>query len=848
MEEICAQFPFPLSDFQKMAMLAFKTDQDVLICAPTGSGKTLPAEFAITSCVGNQKRVLYLSPIKALSNQKYSEFSKKYPDISFGIVTGDIKRNVLADVLIMTTEILTNKLLAKSLQKEKTMAEEFELDFDTIGAVIFDEIHFINDISRGHAIETALMHIPKPIQLVMLSATLENPQNFVKWLESLPQQRKVCLALTTKREVPLVFKMFLATSENNLRKIKTTLTNTPRSANKNKKEFAAQIDAKVDAVRKIGNQFITIKEQNKSFDENNFQNIRNALNTLQISRISNKRQFILNSLVKQLVQSQMLPAIVFAFSRKDTEIMAGEITEILLDDDDKQPYTIRNECIDILRTNFPTEYKNFTQLAEFEVLVALMSKGIAFHHSTMLPIFKELVEIMVESSRIKSLFATESFAIGLDCPIKTTVFAGLHKFDGNAKRLLYPHEYTQMAGRAGRRGKDTIGFVVNCMDLINNTETSSYRQMLSGIPAKLSSKFEIDKVMVLKSLAFFTESTTVDEIFANFVEASLFNREIKTELAVDEANKVQLTAQIAELESKYNVSFKLCETYSMLQTKYAYSINKTRKEIAAKLKLIEDEFGGNELKLAMCYFTEFQQKKEELQFLTEQIQEKTFFGKDRIADVLITLTKQGLVRIGQEYTYKLNAIGFAASCVTKTSSVSLLLIFQKFEFFKDLSVENIVAFLMAIVSEKQQHAERAENIFDFQPEKEIYEILSVFKDMSEEEFSYDEIMTNSAFYWCHCNDDLECSIFWKKTATLLGFSVGLFVKLMIELSNLSKEFQTALEIWLDHSKKISFEPNIQEQHTLSCSDEIAVLELSAKLQQVDTKILKNIVSVNSLYV
>ena len=169
---------FKLSEFQEQAIAAIKADKHVLITAHTGSGKTLPAEHAITHFVETkQKRVIYTAPIKALSNQKFSEFQQKFPTISFGILTGDIKFNPEADVLIMTTEILRNTLY---LKKQTTTANlEFEMDFEReLGCVIFDEVHYVNDASRGHIWEETLLLLPKSCLYVMLSATIDNPKRF----------------------------------------------------------------------------------------------------------------------------------------------------------------------------------------------------------------------------------------------------------------------------------------------------------------------------------------------------------------------------------------------------------------------------------------------------------------------------------------------------------------------------------------------------------------------------------------------------------------------------------------------------------------------------------------------
>ena len=165
-EQYFELYPYLLSDFQKWAIEAIVEGQHVLITAHTGSGKTLPAEFAITFFTGKGQKIIYTTPIKALSNQKYYEFTHKYPHITFGLMTGDIKTNPEADVVIMTTEVLMN------MDKSK---------FTHIGSIIFDEVHYINDTERGHVWEKSILSLPPHIQMVMLSATIDQPERFAKW-------------------------------------------------------------------------------------------------------------------------------------------------------------------------------------------------------------------------------------------------------------------------------------------------------------------------------------------------------------------------------------------------------------------------------------------------------------------------------------------------------------------------------------------------------------------------------------------------------------------------------------------------------------------------------------------
>ena len=223
-------FPYPLSDFQKYAIEAIVEGHHVLVTAHTGSGKTLPAEFAIQHFVASGKKVIYCSPIKALSNQKYYEFTRKYPNISVGLFTGDIKTNPNADVLIMTTEILMNYLFTSFTVNQATDASaglQFQIDIaNELACVVFDEVHYINDAERGQVWEKSILMLPQHVQMVMLSATIDNPAGFAKWCErgSDCHGKQVYLASTNHRVVPLSHYGFLTVTEGLFKVVKDKAT------------------------------------------------------------------------------------------------------------------------------------------------------------------------------------------------------------------------------------------------------------------------------------------------------------------------------------------------------------------------------------------------------------------------------------------------------------------------------------------------------------------------------------------------------------------------------------------------------------------------------------------------
>lgn len=362
-------FPFPLSPFQKHSIEAIVTGNHILVTAHTGSGKTLPAEFSIEYFVkrkgDKRRRVIYTSPIKALSNQKFYEFTKKFPDISFGILTGDLKANPDADVLIMTTEILQNTLYRRknpttastiSLQNAAKSLLAFDMDIENeLACVIFDEVHYINDQDRGKVWEETIMMLPPQIQMVMLSATIDSPEKFALWCENRDKtdyKKTVYLASTYERVVPLTHYSFI-TSNSAIFKI-------------------LKDKEKEQEVKNVTNKLITIQTAGGKFEEENFQRIKKTLKLMETKNVYVKRQHVLNNVCKHMVENEMLPALCFVFSRKALEVCANEITVPLLEFDSKVGYTVKRECEQIIR-KLPN-FQEYLELPEYHNMVALLEK------------------------------------------------------------------------------------------------------------------------------------------------------------------------------------------------------------------------------------------------------------------------------------------------------------------------------------------------------------------------------------------------------------------------------------------------------------------------------------------
>lgn len=530
-------FEFTLSEFQIQAIEGILAGHNVLVTAPTGSGKTLPAEFCIREMIlQRRKKVIYCSPIKALSNQKFYEFSRKYADdgIQFGLITGDIKTNPNADVIIMTTEILYNHLSrgrsesGSSSNTSTCGGLQFQMNLEEeLAAVIFDEIHYINDPDRGKVWEGCIMMLPSTVQIVGLSATLAQPQKFADWIHTARPDKQIVLCQTSHRQVPLSHYVYLAHSEALYKKktepkqnpmgvggggrkgppvhTKGTGTRAPAAGHVQGpgtyKDKSAIDSVLAKEIRDSTNKLLPLQDATGKFQDTTYRTATKVIDTYRKQQVSVPRKHVLNSLMTHLRDQEMIPAIAFVFSRKQVETCAHDITVNLLEDDSKVPYIARRECEQIVR-KLPN-YEEYMRLPEYESLVKLLEKGIGIHHAGMLPVLREIVELFISKRYIKLLCCTETFAIGLDCPIRTAIFTNIYKYTGtgsgggsgtggNAPRLLHAHEYAQASGRAGRRGLDEFGYVVHCANLFDLPTVTEYRTMMSGTPPTLSSKFKIN--------------------------------------------------------------------------------------------------------------------------------------------------------------------------------------------------------------------------------------------------------------------------------------------------------------------------------------------------------------------
>ena len=432
---------FILDDFQEEAIRHIEENFSVVVSAATGTGKTLIADYIVSKALKTRWRVIYTAPIKALSNQKYRDFKEDYGEDKVGIMTGDVVINPDAQVLIMTTEIYRNMLMAK------------DRIIDDVHYVVFDEIHYINDRERGTIWEESIIFSPAHIRFLCLSATIPNAKEFAEWIKSIAGH-EVKVVRYDKRAVPL--EHFVFDSE-------FGIIGTEKLSNK---------------LTSIGSQKAPVYSVNK------------------FGKRKKIKPYLVNyrppghiDLIETLSERGFLPCFYFSFSRKDCEKKALELSK-------KHDYLTPSEKREVIEFYNQNVLSEVSKMECSHFLKNLLTTGIAIHHAGMLPNLKEIVEKLFSRKLISILYTTETFAVGINMPAKAVCFDALRKFDGISFRPLRSKEYFQMAGRAGRRGIDKVGYSITIYDRKYN-DLDTVESITSKDTENLESQFKLTYNTVL---------------------------------------------------------------------------------------------------------------------------------------------------------------------------------------------------------------------------------------------------------------------------------------------------------------------------------------------------------------
>lgn len=766
-------YGFRLHRFQREAIEAVRGGQDVLICSPTGSGKSLPAEYAMQYVCGQDASwvVYYTTPIKALSNEKYHRFRKEFGDrYSVGLLTGDIKSQPSAQMVVMTTEILLQQL-----QSEEGVGEE-------VRCVVFDEIHMINDVHRGHVWETCLMRLPSRVQVLGLSATLDQPERFARWMEQrVAPGKQVVLVEQKERLVPLRHYVYWTT---------------PLGSKWLKgKETRGRAEASgLGRLRQV-------QGPGQGFQETVWREVQGWVEALEAREIRVSRSFVLSRVANHLWEEGMLPAMCYVFSKRQVEECADELMSQSFARESS--VVVERACEEVMR-RLPN-YREYLSLPEYGRLVGWLSRGIAIHHAGMLPCLRELVEVMFAQGFVQWLFCTETMSVGINLPVKTTVFTNVSKFDGERHRPLESFEYTQAAGRAGRLGLDSVGHVVLLANLLRpRVSVVGVRQMLSGQPPKVQSRMQWSEVRLALSLL---QSYGNEAEARACVERSMWMRELSEEVAQAERAWREAQAEEERLRSVLQQSAQVpLDVLSVWRERLNSNSWRAR---------VEELHGAEVVRRDVGLYERYVRQREVVVPEAARVHARAVtFQREWWSQRMAELRERGLLQA-------------APSCaLTKYGRLCLLFHESDGLVWADWvqrrcvprgDVEGLVGFLAAFVFEQGDDGEGEGEGEEDGPEEALYR---EFRSRSRETCSGSQWRA-SAIAWCRVSTEAECRAWLSEHSVYL--SLGECCRAWLQLVKLVEELSAAAERVED----------IEWLHLLS---------------QVPARVLKFVITNQSLYV
>ena len=664
-EHLACAFPFPLDPFQKHAVKAIHSGHNVLVTAKTGSGKTMVGEYLIHHCLKKGQRVFYTTPIKSLSNQKFHDLKKMFPSV--GIMTGDIKYRPDAQIVIMTTEILRN-LLYKQGTQTASVGITAQMSLENLGGVVFDEVHYINDRERGKVWEETMILLDRTIQQVLLSATIDKPELFASWLGDL-KQVPIHLISTNYRIVPLEHAVFLGTQ--------------PQLLMDNKEIFYADAYKRYLDWRQQKRKDKEVKErQVAARREGGWENAVVKGGGMPAFH------FQLNECVKYLQEKSLMPCLFFVFSRKGCEDLARLVSGSVIDSSDSA--AIRHIWDFHLH-----KYKDVLEhLPQAHQLKELVMRGIAFHHSGLLPILREIVELLFARGLVKCLFATETFAVGINMPTKTVVFLDLEKYSDEVQglRLLRTDEYIQMAGRAGRRGKDEKGYVFY-LPQRDPVSLGELQSMMTGRKSAIQSQMDFGYDFILKTFQ------AKNLKWLDLLEQSYWYRQVRGELE-------QTDKEIQEIQQKRtdlglsSEQFNACQARADAEVKVKTAVNAARKEAQRQLESMKNKQFGPAWDTLWKKYQTYKELQKDLDAKEADFKQLKSIHLTKVEPILDLLKRWKFL----DESNQLTELGVLASEINEGQPILMARAFQE-GIWKGMTQEDFVAFLAGFLNEGKTNDE-----------------------------------------------------------------------------------------------------------------------------------------------
>ena len=743
-QKFSESFPFELDPFQIEACHALENGKGVLVAAPTGAGKTIIGEFAVDLVINSGGKCFYTTPIKALSNQKFTELCAKYGESKIGLLTGDTSINSEAQIVIMTTEVLRNMIYSNS----KTI--------DDLKYVVMDEVHYLADKFRGAVWEEILIHLSDAVQIISLSATVSNAEEFGEWLQTVRGETEVIVSEI--RPVPLYQHVL------------------------------------------FGNRLLDLFGENQKLNPELTRLERDSYRQVRGNwrdKPKGPKPLMRSEVIEKLDREGFLPAITFIFSRNNCDAAVRQCLAagIKLTNTDERK---------IIRSVIA---KNMKNLAEEDLVVLgyyewadALERGIAAHHAGLLPAFKVTVEELFQQGLVKAVFATETLALGINMPARTVVLEKLSKWNGEGHVAISPGEYTQLTGRAGRRGIDIEG---NAVILWNNDlDSTSVGGLASTRTYPLKSSFKPTYNMSINLISQFGSTrarTSLESSLAQFqadkAVVGLAKQIRKNEIARDDLFNQSKCDQGDFVEySSMRAAIKKLETDSKRSKRKRHEIEEEIGSIRKRMKN-HSCHGCPDRENHSRIAERAQRLQREIDGLEERINSRTNVIAKRFDRIKIILDKFGYINN--------DAIAQSGKMLAKIYGETDLLIAESIQagVFNQLSPADLVAVISSCIYESRN--EEAAKVPRGEVQNALAVISKIYGKIHEAESDLNlEPMRSPDFGFCWASHKWASG--HSLTSILKGsdLTVGDFVRSMKQIIDLLRQLRAAapdLQVVIDQA-------------------------------------------------
>ena len=658
-QNFSASYPFALDDFQISGCHALEDGQGVLVAAPTGAGKTIVGEFAAYLAIQQGMKCFYTTPIKALSNQKFQDLCQIYGESQVGLLTGDTSINSEAPIVIMTTEVLRNMIYSNS----HTLGN---LKF-----VVMDEVHYLADKFRGAVWEEILIHLPESIQVVSLSATVSNAEEFGDWLQTVRGDTQVIVSEI--RPVPLYQHVLFG---NRLLDLFV---------------HEGKVNPEILRLERESHKQVKMQGGSSRQSKGNWRNNSQLTPTI--------RSLGRADVIDKLDREGLLPAITFIFSRKACDAAVHQCLSAGLKLTTSEERSEIRQVISQAITNIPEE--DLLVLGYYEWADGL-ERGVAAHHAGLLPTFKETVETLFQRGLVKAVFATETLALGINMPAKTVVLEKLTKWNGEAHVAITPGEYTQLTGRAGRRGIDIDGNAVILWT--KDIDSASVAGLASTRTYPLRSSFKPTYNMTINLISQFGAQrarTSLESSFAQYqadkAVVGLAKQIKRNDLAIAELSQ-EISCHLGDFLEYSEIRASLTDLEKSLNKKTKPKRLQAEEEIIDLRKMLRSHpcHGCSERESHSLLTQRISRLQRENRGLKERVNNRTNVIARQFDLVQVMLEKFGYIESGEITQW--------GRLLSKIYSETDILISEmiRHELFNDLSGPELVSVLSAFLYEARK--------------------------------------------------------------------------------------------------------------------------------------------------